>query len=109
MVLLSILQSHTYTNRCFFHVWFLSTFDCKEDLLFEATLADAAAFPNKVANVRNTPTHWFPADHSWLVCTDYDLTFTTAAASKCLAHLDFPHFRLSESLNKAPRRYAHAQ
>ncbi len=23
--------------------------------------------------------------------------------------LDFPHFRLSESLNKAPRRYPHAQ
>jgi len=26
-----------------------------------------------------------------------------------LAKLDFPHFRLSESLSKAPRRYPHAQ
>jgi len=25
------------------------------------------------------------------------------------SQLDFPHFRLSESLNKAPRRYPHAQ
>lgn len=54
--------------------------------MFEATLADAAAFPNKQANVRYTPTHWFPADRSWLVCTDYDLTFTIVAGSKRLAH-----------------------
>lgn len=85
-ILLSILQSHTYVDRCFFHVWYLSTLDWKEDLLFEAALADAAAFPNKMANVRNTPTHWFPADRSWLVCTDYDLTFTIVAGSKRLAH-----------------------
>ena len=29
-----------------------------------------------------TPEYWWPADHSWCVCSDYDLTFTIVAGSK---------------------------
>jgi hypothetical protein len=31
-----------------------------------------------------TPEYWWPADHSWCVCSDYDLTFTIVAGSKDL-------------------------
>jgi hypothetical protein len=29
-----------------------------------------------------TPEYWWPADHSWCLCSDYDLTFTIVAGSK---------------------------
>lgn len=29
-----------------------------------------------------TPEYWWPADHSWCVCSDYDLTFTIVAGSQ---------------------------
>jgi hypothetical protein len=29
-----------------------------------------------------TPEYWWPADQSWCVCSDYDLTFTIVAGSK---------------------------
>jgi hypothetical protein len=57
-------------------VWLLATLAWTEDLLFEGILGDASLFPDDVEDVRLTPTHWFPEDRSWLVCTDYDLTFT---------------------------------
>ena len=28
------------------------------------------------------PEYWWPADHSWCVCSDYDLAFTIVAGSK---------------------------
>jgi hypothetical protein len=74
--LISILQRHTKIDRCFFHVWLLATLAWTEDLLFGGILGDASLFPDDVEDVRLTPTHWFPEDRSWLVCTDYDLTFT---------------------------------
>jgi hypothetical protein len=82
--LISILQRHTKVDRCFFHVWLLATFTWTEDLLFEGPLEDASLFPDAVDDVRLTPTHWFPEDRSWLVCTDYDLTFTLIGGSEGL-------------------------
>ncbi len=74
--LASILRQNANVDRCLFHFWFLATADWKKDLLFEGTLDDASRFPDEISNVRSTPTHWFPEDRSWLVCTDHDLTFT---------------------------------
>jgi len=49
-------------------------------------------FPDEALGVRCTPTHWFPEDRSWLVCSDYDLTFTLVGGSARLAQelLDHP-------------------
>ena len=82
--LASILRRNTSVYRCLFHFWSLATSDWKEDLLFEATLDDASRFPDEVPSVRCTPTHWFPEDRSWLVCTDYDLTFTLVGGPEAL-------------------------
>jgi hypothetical protein len=65
-------------------VWLLATLAWAEDLLFEGMLEDASLFPEEVDDVRLTPTHWFPKDRSWLVCTDYDLTFTLIGGSESL-------------------------
>ncbi|OWV74325.1 hypothetical protein ATY77_31570 [Rhizobium sp. R634] len=82
--LISILRRHTPPAHCFFHLWLLAT-EIMEDLVFRATLAEAAAFPDEVPDARLTPTHWFPEDRSWLVCSDYDLTFTLVGGSELLA------------------------
>ncbi|MBB3918334.1 hypothetical protein [Rhizobium fabae] len=81
--LISVLRRRTPAGSCFFHFWLLATEDM-EDLVFRGTLDEAAAFPDDVPGVRLTPTHWFPEDRSWLVCSDYDLTFTLVGGSESL-------------------------
>lgn len=82
--LVSVLRRHTEVDRCLFHVWLLATLRWKEDLLFEGSLSDALLFPDGVPGVRLTPTHWFPEDRAWFVCTAYDLTFTFIGGSESL-------------------------
>ena len=82
--LASLLRQHTHVDHCFFHVWLLATLEWKEDLLFEGNLDDVSLFPDEVPGVRLTPTHWFPEDRGWFVCTDYDLTFTLIGGSEAL-------------------------
>lgn len=82
--LTSLLRRHSPTVRCFFHVAMLGTTEWKGDLLFEGMLDDALLFPDTVKGVRLTPTHWFPSDRAWFVCTDYDLTFTLVGGSQGL-------------------------
>jgi len=82
--LISVLSRHTHVSRCIFHVWLLATTDIQEDLLFSGSLQEAAQFPDEVSGVRLTPTHWFPEDCSWLVCSDYDLAFTLVGGSEPL-------------------------
>lgn len=82
--LVPLLRRHTLSDRCFFHVAMLATTEWKDDALFEGMLDDALLFPDAVTGVRSTPTHWFPADRAWFVCTDYDLTFTLIGGSQGL-------------------------
>ena len=90
--LIFILRRNTNTGRCLFHFWYLATSEWTGDLLFEGSLNDARRFPDEVPSVRCTPTHWFPEDRSWLVCTDYDLTFTLVGGPENLIRelLDHP-------------------
>ncbi len=82
--LVSVLRRHTAVGRCLFHVWLLATLQWKEDLLFEGSLDQALLFPDGVPGVRLTPTHWFPEDRAWFVCTNYDLTFTLIGGPESL-------------------------
>ncbi len=90
--LASVLCRHTDTDRTFFHFWLLATTDWQADKLFEGLLDEVSLFPNEALGARLTPTHWFPEDRSWLVCSDYDLTFTLVGGSLSLARelLDHP-------------------
>ena len=92
--LVSVLRRNTDTDRCFFHFSFMATSEWNEDLLFEGSLNDAGQFPEETPNVRCTPTHWFPENHSWLVCTDYDLTFTLVGGPESLTRELLNHHAL---------------
>ena len=92
--LLSVFHRHTGIDRCFFHFWMLATSEWKKDLLFEGVLDDVRRFPDDVQGVRYTPTHWFPKDRSWLVCTDYDLTFTLVGGPERLVRDLLDHHAL---------------
>lgn len=82
--LVSVLRSHTDTGRILFHFWLLATTEWESDKVFEGSLDEADLFPDKRLGVRCTPTHWFPEDRSWLVCSDYDLTFSLVGGSEVL-------------------------
>ena len=60
--------------------------------MIEGNLDEVERFPNYGLGVRCTPTHWFPEDLSWLVCSDYDLTFSLVGGSEHLVQqlLDHP-------------------
>ena len=92
--LMSVLHRHTGIDRCLFHCWWLATSEWKDDLLFEGVLDDARRFPDDVQDVHYTPTYWFPENRSWLVCTDYDLTFTLVGGPELLVHELLDHHTL---------------
>ena len=83
-MLAKILRRHAPIDHCFFFVWHLATTSLESDLIFEGSLSDVSLFPDKVDGVRFTPTNWFPADRTWLIHTDYDLTFTLIGGSQSL-------------------------
>ena len=91
--LVSVLRGHTNTDRIFFRFSFLATTDWRgDDKVFEGTLDEVELFPDDGLGVRCMPTHWFPEDLSWLVCSDYDLTFSLVGGSEHLVQqlLDHP-------------------
>ena len=83
-VLTSVVRRHTNPGRCLFHFWLLATVDWKDNLLFEGALDEVSNFPDQAKGTRLSPTHWFPENRAWIVCTDYDLTFTLIGGSKSL-------------------------
>ncbi len=84
--LVSVLRRHTAAERILFHFWFLATADWCSDRLVEGALEDALRFPDLTLGARDTPSHWFPEDHAWLVCSDHDLYYTLVGGSAALAH-----------------------
>ena len=82
--LISVLRGHTNAGRILYRFWFLATAGWDRDKLFEGSLGEASLFPSDELGVRCTPTHWFPVDRSWLVCSDYDLTFSLIGGSEDL-------------------------
>lgn len=100
--LASVLCRHTNVDRVFFHFWLLATTNWESDKLFEGLLDEVSLFPDEALGVRRTPTHWFPEDRGWLVCSDYDLTFTLVGGSANLAH-ELLHHPALECLPVQPK------
>ena len=58
--------------------------------LFAGELAEVTTFFEK-PQFGGTPEYWWPRDHSWCLCTDWDLTFTLLGGSQpmiasCMRH-----------------------
>lgn len=83
-MLANVLCRHTDADHCLFFVSLIATTSWETDLMFEGSLSGISLFPDKVDGVRLTPTNWFPADRTWLVHTDYDLTFTLIGGPQSL-------------------------
>jgi hypothetical protein len=74
-------------QNCFFHYDLIATNTFEVDLLFEGNLIDVFQTQND-ERVHGTPTHWWPEDRSWFLCTDWDLPFTlVGGASKLIERL----------------------
>ena len=78
--LLSVLQPFTGNQNCFFRFSEIAFIATDRPIQFSGTLEELCAF---LANgkYQSTPEYWWPADHSWCVCSDYDLTFTIVAGT----------------------------
>lgn len=79
-----LARHHGEGEDCFFHFWILATKQWETDLLYRGPLREVAQFQDNFEEVRLTPTHWFPPDRRWLVCTDYDLSFTLVGGAEAL-------------------------
>jgi hypothetical protein len=73
--LAGLLKPFTGTQKCYFHYDLISTRRHESDLLYEARLEDVIQTYD-LDEVYGSPTHWWPEDRGWVVCTDWDLTFT---------------------------------
>jgi hypothetical protein len=62
-------------QQCFFHYDLITTRSFEDERLFEGQLIDVFK-ARELEDVSTTPTHWWPADETWFVCTDWDLSFT---------------------------------
>jgi hypothetical protein len=79
--LLSVLQPHSGNCEIFFRLSKIAFIATDRPIQFCGTMDDLSAFMAS-RKPQLTPEYWWPADHSWCVCSDYDLTFTIVAGSK---------------------------
>src|SRR5258708_8273173 len=78
---LSVLRPFAGNQDSFFRFSEIAFIATDKPIQFCGTLDELSSF---LANGKYqfTPEYWWPADHSWCVCSDYDLTFTIVAGSK---------------------------
>jgi hypothetical protein len=71
------------SELCYFLYDLIATQALESDLLFSGPLRSIFE-TYELDEVHGTPTFWWPADRNWLVCTDWDLTFTVVGGSSDL-------------------------
>jgi hypothetical protein len=79
--LLSVLRPFTGGQDCFFRFAEIPFITTDKPILFCGALDELPTFLAD-GEYQLTPEYLWPADHSWCVCSDYDLTFTIVAGSK---------------------------
>jgi hypothetical protein len=79
--LASILWKNTSEDVCHFRLPEMAFVGTDQPLLFEGILEEAPRF---FANYQFGPEYWWPKDHQWCVCSEYDLTFTIVGGSSQL-------------------------
>jgi hypothetical protein len=65
--------------RCFYRLPEMAFIATNHPLLYEGSLADLTAFSAEPSF--RTPEYWWPPNHEWCVCSDYDLAFTIVGGS----------------------------
>ncbi|PYT82376.1 MAG: hypothetical protein DMG40_06375 [Acidobacteria bacterium] len=78
---LSVLQPFAGNQDSFFRFSEIALIATEKPIQFCGTLDELSAFL-ATGKYQFTPEYWWPADHSWCVCSDYDLTFTLVAGCK---------------------------
>ncbi len=73
--LASVLTAVTSDQECYFRLAEMPFVATDQELLFAGKLDEVQDF-FAGGGFQFTPEYWWPADHSWCVCSDYDLTFT---------------------------------
>jgi hypothetical protein len=78
---LSVLRPFSGSQDCFFRFspWLFTK--TNKPLAFRGALDHLATFLRDEA-YRFTPEYWWPANRTWCLCSDYDLTFTIVAGPK---------------------------
>jgi hypothetical protein len=79
--LLSVLRVFTGSQECFFRFAEIPFITTEKPILFRGVLDELPTFLAE-GEYQFTPEYLWPADQSWCVCSDYDLTFTIVAGSK---------------------------
>jgi hypothetical protein len=73
-----LVSAVTAVNRkqeCFFRLAEIPYIGTEQTLLFAGTLDEMEQF-FVAGSFQFPPEYWWPRDHSWCVCTNYDLDFT---------------------------------
>lgn len=78
--LLSVLHPVAGSQDCFFRFSEISFIGTDRPIQFCGLLAELSNFL-AAGKYQFTPEYWWPRDHSWCVCSDYDLEFTIVAGS----------------------------
>jgi hypothetical protein len=81
--ILPILRTFSVRQDCFFRFAEWPYVGTAKPLVFRGNPEDLAEFLSDNPD-RFTPEYWWPADRSWCLCSDYDLTFTVVAGSRDL-------------------------
>jgi hypothetical protein len=68
------------SKRCFYRLPEMAFVGTDRPLLYEGSLAEVSVFATK-PSFRN-PEYWWPLNHEWCVCSDYDLAFTIVGGSR---------------------------
>jgi hypothetical protein len=79
--MVSLLDAFTGGQDCFFRLAEMPFITTDEPILFRGVPGELRTFLSD-GKYQFTPEYWWPADHSWCVCSDYDLMFTIVAGSK---------------------------
>jgi hypothetical protein len=82
--LIRVLAPTVLDQPCFIYWELIATEDWKE-ALFTGDLADIPTAANLAGAYFDTPSYLWPADRRWLVCSDFDLTFTLIGADPTIA------------------------
>ena len=79
---LSVLIRFTGRQDCYFRFFQYSNLALNDEpFLFCGVLEELGTFLTEGKH-QFTPEYWWPADHSWCLCSEYDLTFTLVGGSR---------------------------
>ncbi len=73
--LANLLAPLTHRQSCYFYYNLIATRSYERDLLYTGGLEEVA-LTFQLDTVSGSPSYWWPADRSWCICTDWDLTFS---------------------------------